>query len=268
MPVSVLEVDLGVLRLGQGMIRAQFDEMLDSGLFGGLEEGCELTRHVLALGDRVGRDAEDGVDVLEDFIEVEAIAIPIEHDHLGRGREVGNGMKLAGTDADLGVVVSGGEKELGDAESNRAVSVGDEDTAGLVAGNEGGEELAEHAPVGILLLLRSELAVKGALIMKRVEIIFVSFIEESLKSKILKQMQECKILHKSSLSLSLAYHCEISLGWFDLFCVLCLIESSTIDLCLLLLLVLKNESSAEAVMDTVQLHLHNESFVASARGLP
>ena len=190
MPISVLEVDFGIFRLGQGMVRAQFDEVLDSGLFGGLEEDGELARHVLAFGDRVGWNAEDGVDVLEDFIEVEAITIPIEQDHLGRGGEVRNGMKLAGTDADLGVVVSGGEKELSDAESNRAVSVGDEDTAGLVAGNEGGEELAEHAPVGILLLVRSELAVKGALIMKRVEIIFVSFIEESLKFKILKQMQE------------------------------------------------------------------------------
>ena len=165
MPVGVLEIHFGILGLGQGMIRAQFDEVLHTCLLGRLEKGGELARHVLALGDRVGWNAEDSVDVLEGFIEVEAIAIPIKHDHLGRGREVGNGMQLAGTDADLGVVVSCGEKELGDAESNRAVSVGDEDTAGLVAGNERGEELTEHAPVGILLLVRGELAVEGALVL-------------------------------------------------------------------------------------------------------
>lgn len=137
--------------------------MLDTGLLGRLEKGSELARHMLPLGNRVGWDAEDSVDVLENIIEVKAVAIPIEHDHLGRGREVGNGMKLAGTDADLGVVVAGGEKELGDTESNRAVSIGDENTSWFVAGNERREELTEHAPIGILLLVRSELAVKCAL---------------------------------------------------------------------------------------------------------
>ena len=144
---GVLEIDGGIIGPGQGMVAAQLDEVLDAGLLGRLEESAELARHVIALCDGVRWDAEDGVDILENFGEVEGITVPIEQDHLGRGGEVGNGMKLAGADADLVVVVSGGQEKLGDAESYRAVSVGDQDATGLVARNERGQELAQDASV-------------------------------------------------------------------------------------------------------------------------
>ena len=144
---GVLEINGGIIGPGQRMVAAQLDEMLDAGLLGSLEEGAKLASDMVPLGDGVGRDAEDGVDILENFGEVEGITVPIEQDHLGRGGEVGNGMKLAGADADLVVVVSGGQEKLGDAESYRAVSVGDQDATGLVARNERGQELAQDAPV-------------------------------------------------------------------------------------------------------------------------